>query len=429
MLKLCNIFPLKRDAVYIIMDAIGRDCVPYYIGESFSVILQIALFLIGVFYLGVGLFSLFSAREKSGTENRFCFAVVIPAHNEARVLPGLLTSLKNQDYPAECFSVFVMADNCTDQTARIAQRFGAIPLFRKTGSSSNKGAALADAFSQIMEREDFDAFAVFDADNFADSRFLTEINDAMQRGAFAVQGYIDAKNFQNSWVSCAYAIWYWISNRVLQMGFDRLGLGCSFAGTGFALTKELLCEIPWETDSLAEDAEYTLKLELAGKKVAYAQKAVAYDEKPSSFSASMMQRVRWAQGITQVQRDWGGKLLCRGKLGVFLRFWSNLLMPLCFMLFLVMDVFAVLQLCGLTEVRFISLWIHPFPFILLNFYLLGTLFVILIGLVQDKKWNRKVLLNVFGFLLYLVSWIPIGMLGALRHTKKNWYHTEHKPDM
>lgn len=388
--------------------------------------LQILLFFIACYYLGIAVFSLLPPKEHTRKTENLRFAVVIPAHNEGRVLEDLLNSLRKQDYPQSHICIFVFADRCTDCTAEIAHRSGARVLYPSRPQAGNKGYALADAFEQILKMpENFDAIAVMDADNLADSRFLSEINYCMQQGNPGVQGYVDAKNPNDSWLSHAYALWYWITNRIVQMGCSKLGIGCRLNGTGFALSCDLLKQIPWETDSLAEDAEYTLKLALANIHITYAHKAVVYDEKPNSFRDSLRQRCRWAQGITALQRDYTGSLIHQRKFGVLLRFWSDLLMPLCFFIFLFIDTFAILDIAQLISLSFTQLWTQPFNLVLLNLYLFGTVFTVIYGLFLDRKCSRKLILNSFGFLLYLLSWIPAGMLGILRYTKKEWHHTEH----
>ena len=400
---------------------------PHDIANAVSVFLQITVFLIGVYYLAIGFFSLFSPPVKKGNGDCTQFAVVIPAHNEAGVLGDLLRSLQTQDYPASHLHVFVAADRCTDCTEQIAAAWGASVLVIQNPDNAGKGFVLASALSLLhTAKEHYDAFAVLDADNIANPRFFAELNEALQSGASAVQGYIDTKNPNDSWISHSYALWYWISNRMLQMGYHRLGLGCSLGGTGFALSHKLLDEIPWQTHTLAEDAEYTAQLTLGGKKICYVPRAVVYDEKPTSFSVSLHQRMRWTQGITQVQRDYGGKMLRRGQFGGFLRFWSNLLMPLCFLLLLLLDAAAIHQLWYGKAAAPVSFWAQPLTFLLLNFYLLGMLFCILLGLVRDRKWNAKTILHIPGLFAYLISWIPTGILGALCHTEKEWYHTAHK---
>ena len=70
------------------------------------------------------------------------FAVLIPAHNEERLLPDLLQNLAQLDYPHELFTVHVVADNCTDQTAVIARQFGAVAHERFNTAEVGKGLSL-----------------------------------------------------------------------------------------------------------------------------------------------------------------------------------------------------------------------------------------------------------------------------------------------
>ena len=53
------------------------------------------------------------------------YAILIAARNEEMVLPHLLDSIAAQTYPASCITTYVVADNCTDCTARVAREHGA----------------------------------------------------------------------------------------------------------------------------------------------------------------------------------------------------------------------------------------------------------------------------------------------------------------
>ena len=392
--------------------------------------LELLLFFVGLYYLLISIFALMPAREKTAESKVNRFAVVIPAHNEAHVLPGILQSLEEQKYPPEAFHVFVAADRCRDHTEAVARCMGAHVIPCNNGDAARKGEVLRQAFACLEELEiPYDCVVVLDADNYVDPRFLAEMNESINRGWSAVQGYIDSGNPRASWVSHAYSMWYWLTNRSMQIGRARLGLGCRLGGTGFVLTRELLERVIWIGETLAEDAEYTMKLALAGVKVGYCEKAVVYDEKPTSFWASVWQRTRWMQGITEVQRDYMVPLLKNGKLNALMGFWGDLLAPMCFLVCVVLDCFAVLSLADVVWVVFVNLWVQPLNFVLLNLYVLGSVFTAGCGLMRDRKFNSAILLNLLGFAIYILSWIPAGIVGVFRHNRKDWYHTPHKGGM
>ena len=89
------------------------------------------------------------------------YAVLICARNEESVIGELISSLRAQDYPAELLDIYVLADNSTDATARVARQAGAIAFERSNPYQVGKGYALNELFSQIRSRRplsDYDAF-------------------------------------------------------------------------------------------------------------------------------------------------------------------------------------------------------------------------------------------------------------------------------
>ncbi len=372
-------------------------------------ILEIKLFVTGAYYLAVAFFSLFGKKRK-GEGDIYSYAVLIPAHNEEKTIEPLIRSIRNANYPQDKISIFVIADGCTDRTAEIARLSGAEVVIRKV--SSDKGDALKEGFLTLQNKE-FDCVTVFDADNLIDENFFLEMSEYFSSGAYVVQGYVDSKNPNSSWVSNAYSIWYWITNRVFQAGRERLSLGCRINGTGFALKKEVLDKVKWNTQTTAEDTEYTAVLALNDIKVNFCERAVVYDEKPDKFIPSVRQRIRWTQGICDVQGEYSFKLLKAFKINALLCLWGDLLFVMCPLMLLLSYMFNVGRIWQ-TTVGAITL---------LVFFLLYVM-VIGLALFKDKKLNLKLISNIFGFILYMLSWIPIGLMG-LFGKRRGWSHTKH----
>lgn len=374
-------------------------------------ILLLAVFIIGICYPVIAVFSFARHREKKSEYKIYRFAVCIAAHNEQAVMARLIKSIRACVYPRENICIFVAADGCNDMTAEIAQSCGAAVLRRH--SDGNKGSALCDLFDFVDKSGyDYDCVVVFDADNTVDEYFFAELSDKLSQGYDAVQGYIDSQNPNRSWVSNAYSVWYWVLNRTMQMGFDRLGFGCRLDGTGFAVKREVLKRIPFRTKTLAEDREYTCYLALGGVKVRYAERAVVYDEKPISFKTSAGQRKRWARGVVQVQKKLSSKLIKEHKTAAFCALWYE---PLAVLSYNIILCAALLQKNGI----FGGLAGKTAAFI----YLTGGIIVSVIALIKDKKFSKEIVYNLFGLLMYILSWLPIGIIGMI--SKGGWYHTKH----
>ena len=228
------------------------------------------------------------------------FMAIIPAHNEEAVIANLVESLKNQTYNKELYDIYVIADNCTDNTAKVAKEAGAIVYERFDETKKTKGYALNWFLQQkIKENAPYDAFFVFDADNIVDKDFVKNMNKKLCQGEDVVQGYRDIKNPTDSWITAGYAIFYWTMHRFYHLARYNIGLSPLLNGTGFMVKFDVVKPNGWDTVTLTEDIEFSLKRIIAGKKLGWATDAIVYDEQPVGFKQSWSQRSRWTVGHIQ----------------------------------------------------------------------------------------------------------------------------------
>ncbi len=235
---------------------------------------------------------------------RLCrYGVLICARNESAVIGQLLESLRAQSYPSRLVDIFVCADNCTDNTAQIAQEKGAHVYQRQNKLQVGKGYALRFLLEKIGE--DFgigryDGFFVFDADNLLDPRYIEEMNKVFSNGAKAVTSYRNTKNFGDNWITAGYGLWFLRESEYMNRPRATLGVSCAVSGTGFLFDPCLLKSGGWDYFLLTEDLEFTADLIARGEKIAYCGTAILYDEQPRRFKQSIIQRSRWIKGYLQV---------------------------------------------------------------------------------------------------------------------------------
>ena len=228
------------------------------------------------------------------------FMAIIPAHNEEAVVGNLIESLKNQTYNKDLYDIYVIADNCTDNTAKIAKEAGAIVYERFDETKKTKGYALNWFLQQkIAEDAPYDAFFVFDADNIVDKNFIKNMNKKLCQGEDVVQGYRDIKNPSDNWITAGYAIFYWQMHRFYHLARYNIGLSPLLNGTGFMVKFDVIKPQGWDTETLTEDIEFSLKRIIKGKKLGWATDAIVYDEQPTGFKQSWSQRSRWTVGHIQ----------------------------------------------------------------------------------------------------------------------------------
>jgi cellulose synthase/poly-beta-1,6-N-acetylglucosamine synthase-like glycosyltransferase len=238
------------------------------------------------------------------------FRVLVPARDEERVVAGLLGDLSRQRYPAGLVRVEVIADRCRDGTAAIARSFAGVVVAEREDGEPAKGPALAWRLRQAPLGPD-EALVVLDADSRVPPDLLAQFDDALAAGALVVQAYVDVYNPDGSALSTASALSYWAGNRMVQLARRNLGWSADLCGTGMCLTPVALAAADGVGSSLAEDAELTAALALAGISVTWLHDLRVRDEKPESVEVAVGQRARWVGGKRAVARRYAVPLLAR----------------------------------------------------------------------------------------------------------------------
>ncbi|NLT14770.1 MAG: glycosyltransferase family 2 protein [Clostridiales bacterium] len=240
------------------------------------------------------------------------YGVLISARNEETVITQLIGNIHEQNYPGELVTVFVVADNCTDNTAKAARGAGAVVYERFNKQQIGKGYALDFLLTRIKEdyaKDAFDGFFVFDADNLLDENYISEMNKTFSQGHRIITSYRNSKNYDANWISAGYSLWFLRESQFLNHSRMLLGTSCSVSGTGFLVHRDVIEKNGgWKFFLLTEDIEFSVHSIINGERIAFCKKAILYDEQPTDFKQSWRQRLRWAKGFLQVFRKYGGAL-------------------------------------------------------------------------------------------------------------------------
>ena len=380
-----------------------------------------------VYQLIISLCSLIKVKDKPLVEDKeHRFMMIIPAHNEEKVVRELVESLKNLDYKKELYDIYVIADNCTDNTAQIAKEAGAIVYERFDEKHKTKGFALQWFLQQkIDEDAPYDAFCIFDADNIVDKNFLKAMNKKLNQGEDVVQGYRDIKNPSDSWVTAGYAIFYWTMNRFYHLARYNLGLSPLINGTGFMVKFDVVKPEGWKTKTLTEDIEFSLKRIIAGKKLGWATDAIVYDEQPVGFKQSWSQRSRWTVGHMQCLKEYTKPLAVAVKDNKTVMNFDGLLymlgtVPMFVLTIILLILNVILFLTNGMSVGDL-LW-NAVRYIVPTFLL--PIFTGLMIMIIDKKPIRPMIKGLLLYPLFLGSWLLINFK-CLFKRETSWEKIEH----
>ena len=342
------------------------------------------------------------------------FAVLLPARNEENVIAVIVKSLQAQQYPEEFFDIFVIPNNCTDDTEGAALRAGA-KILHCNAPVSTKGEVLHQILGSLQGQ--YDAYCVFDADNVVDSGFLARMNDAICAGAKVAKSRQCALNPYDNWVSGGYDLYFQSLNLLHSKARMWFPLSAKLIGTGFMVTDTLLQKMGgWNTKTLTEDIEFAVQSALVGEKVYYVPDALTYDEEPLSFIVSMRQRRRWSAGVQSVANRYSAKLLFSTPGWLRLDLLMHINMIYAQLIALIPIVYGAMKMPLLAAA-------NTLLYSLAGFVAGGIVMGMFLSLTA-KRDPRKQWKAILMYPVYLASWYPLHFW-ALFAKPKTWKHIPH----
>jgi len=389
---------------------------------------QIIVACVGMYQFAISLFGLKKRKPRRRHEPKHSFAVIVAAHNEERVIGALLENLLQMDYPQELYDIFVICDNCTDGTADVVRSYGVRACERRDPRRRGKGHAIEWMLGELWKMpRAYDAVVMFDADNLASPDFLRLMNDDLCEGHRVIQGYLDTKNPNDSWITAAYGITYWYCNRLWQQSRTNLGMANFLGGTGMCFEAGLLKEMGWGATSLVEDLEFTMRCIKRGIYPVLDYDAKVYDEKPLTFRASFRQRLRWMQGHFDVARRYFFPLLLDAlKERNFIKFDAALYSVTVYNVLIAFLATTALWIDNLLPAanRFFSIY-EALPGWTVGVVMTISAIQFPAALVLERVKEWRVYAHLLTMPLFLLSWWPITLFAFFTQNNKQWSHTQH----
>ena len=361
------------------------------------------------------------------------YAVLISARNEANVIGNLIDCLHSQTYPSELIDIWLVADNCTDNTAEVARNMGCHVIERFNKEQVGKGYALTYLLDQMNESGASDPY-----DAFFRVRCRQQTRQALHRGN--EQGL--PSRFQNPHQLPQFR------EPVRQLGVVRFRVVVHpRIALRFRLPHVARQQLPrgrhrlhvlpeimrrnngWKFHLLTEDLEFTMDSVLHGDRIGYCGTAILYDEQPVTFAQSWRQRLRWSKGFLQVFRYYGPALIKRA---VRERDFSAVDFTLLLCPFTVLGIARVLlgmlfAACGFvtwqSQLNSLTGWTSG-----IVISVIGMMGLAALTIVAERDHvgatNKELLAYVLAFPIYMLSYVPISFRAVF--AKSEWKPIEHK---
>jgi len=353
------------------------------------------------------------------------FTLLVPAHNEELGIAATLGSIHALDYPRTAYRVIVIADNCSDQTAKAARACGAEVFERFDDKNKSKGYALEYAIKKLQIESSLapDAIVVIDADTRVDRKLLQAFGNRLLEGEEWLQAYYSVSNPDDSWRTQLMTYAFGLFNGIWLAGQDVMDIGCSLRGNGMAFAWNALSREPWRAYGLAEDLEFSWHLRVAGEKVRFVPEAKVYGEIISgNEKASKAQRLRWEKGRAELKSMFASsiKQMAAPRLKRWLLLSDLKMPPLSRWLILTAVGWATsLGAMAMAEGSLITLWVSG---ILLSLYSAALVFFVLYLSLPFSKLHLPLrYLKALTKAPFYMAWKLVLMLSR---TPAQWVRTE-----
>ena len=354
-----------------------------------SVLLALELFL--------GQTKLIDKYQISPSNKRLPCVILMPAHNEELVIKDTIDSLMDQLMPDDV--LIVIADNCTDKTVEICNRYSIIVLERHDTLNVGKGYAL-DYGIQYLKKSNIipNTIVVLDADcQFTSTSIDILVKKSQITNSVAQSLYLMKSPNSNNVKNRVSEFAWLVKNKIRPTGLSKINIGCHLQGSGMAFPWRIFNEISFASGSIVEDLEFGLKLATIDEVVLFVPSSIVTSFFPLSSSGTETQRIRWEHGhfsaMALLPKIMFKSLVQKNFKAFFLAF--DALIPPTIFLFIIIFIINFISLI-LYFFELSSSFVLMFPtFILLSFLFFITWFI-----------NGRHILNVsdfFGVIRFVLS--------------------------
>ena len=242
-------------------------------------------------------------------DNFFKITILVPMHNEEKVIASSLDALRKCDYPWDRLEIIAINDHSEDRTRDILDEFVAhakkdpdkwppLKALHRYSGQRGKQNAINDAMA-IAQGE---IILIFDADYLPPKDILRSLSVCFNDPEVgAVMGRVIPGNVGANVLTRLEDLERSGGYQVDQQARYNLSIIPQYGGTVGGFRKNVVLNLGgFKTNVIAEDTELTFRLMLNGWKVAYANRAECYEEVPETWEVRAKQIRRWSRGHNQV---------------------------------------------------------------------------------------------------------------------------------
>lgn len=363
-------------------------------------------------------------------------SILVPAHNEAKVIGRTVESLLLLNYPIDKMELIVINDNSSDNSKEILQDIKeknknhnfTIINTDKTNGGKGKSNALNLAYN--LAKGEF--IAIYDADNTPERNALKYLIETIVPneelgaviGKFRTRN--KSKNLLTKFVNIETLSFQWMA----QAGRWQLLKLCTIPGTNFVLRRSVMDKLGgWDSKAIAEDTEISFRMYKLGYKIRFVPQAVTWEQEPETVNVWIKQRTRWAKGNIYVLMKYMKNIFNQGRSRVLFDIYYFFSVYFLFLTSVVIsDILFILSLLKLIQ---ISIPINFWLIWILSYVLFIVEVSISLSMEKGEASLKNMLIVALMYFTYSQMWLIVAIKGIIDYIKDvifkrevKWYKTE-----
>jgi len=363
-------------------------------------------------------------------------SIMVPAHNEGKVIIQTVRSLLALDYPKDRYEIIVINDNSSDNSKqlleKLQQQFSDRQLICIHTDATTGGKGKSNALNIGFERSKGEIIAIYDADNTPEKNALRYLVAEMMHDSSlgAVIGKFRTRNrdanLLTRFINIETLSFQWMA----QAGRWNLFKLCTIPGTNFILRRTIVEAIGgWDVNAIAEDTEISFQIYRLGYRIKFQPKSVTWEQEPQTLKVWFKQRTRWVKGNIYVIVKNIPLLFNRSSrkvrfdilyfLSIYLLLLSSLLLS---------DSILIMNALGYVETTIASfssfLWL-----LAIVLFIVGTFITLITEKGEMRLSNLWIIMLMY--ITYCQLWMLVAAYGLYQYAKDvifkreiKWYKTE-----
>ena len=356
-------------------------------------------------------------------------SILIPCHNEERVIVHTLRCLLKLDYPPAKLQILAINDGSTDRTAEEILSLagdGRVTLVDIPANRAARGKSAALNYG--LRFASHPLLAIYDADNTPEPGALRPLVEELVRDSSlgaAVGMYRVVNRYRNlltRFLNVEGISFQWI----VQAGRWMLMRFVTLPGTNYVIRRELMESLGgFDDDALTEDAELTLRVYQAGYFIKFVPASVSWEQEPETLPVWFRQRNRWVRGSNYLVRKYARRLLrARPRRIAWELLYALSLYYIFFFAVVISDLLFVLGAAGLIRITVPG----PYSLVWVFAFFTFVLQIVLALSCEHEDSSLNILLAVFMYFTYCQMWIPLVARAFyddfVAHRPMKWAKTE-----